>query len=85
MLIGAHAKLDTAVADAYGWPIDISDEKALANLLEFNLPREAVGATRKAANISTPRPPTPKDPTDSDDESMLKEAILHDLIVRRAY
>ena len=33
----AHAALDTAVAVAYGWPVDISDDAALRTLLAFNL------------------------------------------------
>jgi type II restriction/modification system DNA methylase subunit YeeA len=32
----AHAKLDAAVAAAYGWRTDIPEEEALANLLELN-------------------------------------------------
>ena len=35
-LTNAHAELDKAVAQAYGWPADISDEAVLANLLELN-------------------------------------------------
>ena len=33
----AHEALDTAVAEAYGWPIDISEDDALAALLALNL------------------------------------------------
>ena len=33
----AHAALDAAVATAYGWPVDISDDDALAELLALNL------------------------------------------------
>ena len=36
-LANAHATLDTAVATAYGWNADISDEDALRELLELNL------------------------------------------------
>ncbi len=36
-LADAHAALDAAVAAAYGWPADISEEDALAALLELNL------------------------------------------------
>ena len=32
-----HAVLDAAVATAYGWPADISDDDALAELLALNL------------------------------------------------
>ena len=35
-LADAHAALDAAVADAYGWPADIADEDALAELLALN-------------------------------------------------
>ena len=37
----AHAKLDAAVADAYGWPADLSDEEILERLLALNLVRAA--------------------------------------------
>jgi type II restriction/modification system DNA methylase subunit YeeA len=40
-LIDAHRDLDAAVAAAYGWPADISEEDALARLLELNLTRAA--------------------------------------------
>jgi hypothetical protein len=36
-LSDAHRDLDAAVAAAYGWPADISEEDALAKLLELNL------------------------------------------------
>jgi type II restriction/modification system DNA methylase subunit YeeA len=35
----AHARLDVAVLDAYGWPYDIGDEELLARLLDLNLSR----------------------------------------------
>jgi hypothetical protein len=38
-LSDAHRDLDAAVAAAYGWPADISEEEALARLLEMNLTR----------------------------------------------
>ena len=38
-LADAHAALDAAVAAAYGWPADISDDDALRELLELNLTR----------------------------------------------
>lgn len=37
----AHRELDAAVAEAYGWPADISDEEALARLLALNRERAA--------------------------------------------
>ena len=46
-LANAHANLDAAVAAAYGWPTDISDEDALRQLrqlrqlLQLNLARSA--------------------------------------------
>lgn len=36
-LSDAHRDLDATVATAYGWPVDISEEDALARLLELNL------------------------------------------------
>jgi len=45
-LKAAHAKLDSAVFAAYGWPVGISDDDLLAKLLELNLSRAAAsGAT----------------------------------------
>ncbi len=41
-LVDAHRDLDAAVAAAYEWPADISEEDALARLLELNLARAAV-------------------------------------------
>jgi type II restriction/modification system DNA methylase subunit YeeA len=38
-LADAHRDLDAAVAASYGWPADISEEEALAKLLELNLAR----------------------------------------------
>ena len=38
-LANAHADLDSAVAAAYGWGADISEEEALGKLLEMNLAR----------------------------------------------
>ncbi|SPJ25943.1 DNA methyltransferase [Palleronia abyssalis] len=40
-LAGLHDRLDAAVADAYGWPADISEDDALAHLLELNRARAA--------------------------------------------
>ena len=42
-LTDAHTDLNSAVAAAYGWPADISEEDALAKLLELNLSRAASG------------------------------------------
>ena len=43
-LADAHRDLDAAVAAAYGWPADISEEDALAKLLELNLARAGTAA-----------------------------------------
>ncbi len=40
-LANAHARLDAAVANAYGWPNDINDEQILDRLLALNLERAA--------------------------------------------
>jgi type II restriction/modification system DNA methylase subunit YeeA len=37
----AHKKLDAAVAAAYGWPADLSDDQILERLLALNLERAA--------------------------------------------
>jgi hypothetical protein len=42
-LANVHRDLDTAVADAYGWKADISDDEILGKLLALNL--ERVGKT----------------------------------------
>jgi hypothetical protein len=41
-LDNTHRDLDAAVAAAYGWPADISQEEALARLPALNLERAAV-------------------------------------------
>ncbi len=38
-LDNAHRDLDAAVAAAYGWPAEISEEDALSRLLALNLER----------------------------------------------
>jgi hypothetical protein len=43
-----HRDLDAAVAAAYGWPADISEEDALAKLLELNISR--AGTALKVEN-----------------------------------
>ena len=40
-LDGLHARLDASVAAAYGWPADISEDDALARLLDLNRTRAA--------------------------------------------
>ena len=49
----AHKKLDAAVAAAYGWPADLSDEAILEKLLALNLERATEEA--KAAKVKTPK------------------------------
>ena len=41
-LAHAHATLDAAVADAYGWPADLADGEVLERLLALNLERAAI-------------------------------------------
>jgi hypothetical protein len=43
-LVDVHRDLDAAVAAAYGWSADISEEDALAKLLRLNLERSALAA-----------------------------------------
>src|SRR5258708_369961 len=43
-LADAHRDLDAAVAAAYGWPADLSEEEALARLLALNLERSGSAA-----------------------------------------
>lgn len=38
-LVNAHKKLDEAVATAYGWKADLTDDEILSNLLKLNLKR----------------------------------------------
>jgi hypothetical protein len=45
----AHKKLDAAVAAAYGWPPDLSDDQILERLLALNLKRAAEEATSAQA------------------------------------
>ncbi|QRG10170.1 class I SAM-dependent DNA methyltransferase (plasmid) [Xanthobacter dioxanivorans] len=57
-LVNVHRELDAAVAEAYGWPADISDEDALARLLELNLARAAADESGLSARL-TKGPPKP--------------------------
>jgi hypothetical protein len=45
----AHAALDRAVLDAYGWEHDLSDEQVLERLLALNLERAAGDASDGAS------------------------------------
>ena len=49
----AHQKLDVAVAAAYGWPADLTDDQLLERLLTLNRARAAEEAT--AAKTTTPK------------------------------
>jgi hypothetical protein len=49
----AHKKLDAAVAAAYGFPADLTDEQILEKLLALNL--ERVAEEEKAANVKKPK------------------------------
>jgi type II restriction/modification system DNA methylase subunit YeeA len=50
-LVDAHAALDRAVAAAYGWPSDLTDDEILTRLLALNLERaKAQGA--QAASVA---------------------------------
>ncbi|MGV8830385.1 MAG: class I SAM-dependent DNA methyltransferase [Devosia sp.] len=45
----AHKALDAAVAEAYGWPADLSDDDVLARLFALNQQRAAAEAVQQAA------------------------------------
>jgi hypothetical protein len=47
---GESFAFEKGVADAYGWPADISEEDALARLLDLNLARAAAGKPGMAAS-----------------------------------
>jgi hypothetical protein len=49
----AHKKLDGAVAAAYGWPVDLSDEQILEKLLALNLERAA--EEEKSVKVKKPK------------------------------
>jgi type II restriction/modification system DNA methylase subunit YeeA len=53
-LANAHAKLDAAVAQAYGFPVDLTDEQILERLLALNQQRAAdqKPATKKQPRVS---------------------------------
>jgi hypothetical protein len=54
----AHKRLDAAVAAAYGWPADLTEDQILERLLALNLERAAEEA--KAAKADLPRISRPK-------------------------
>jgi type II restriction/modification system DNA methylase subunit YeeA len=49
----AHKKLDAAVAAAYGWPADLTDEQILERLLALNL--ECAAEEEKVAKLKKPK------------------------------
>jgi type II restriction/modification system DNA methylase subunit YeeA len=49
----AHQNLDAAVAAAYGWPVDLTDEQILEKLLALNL--ERAGEEAKVAKMQRPK------------------------------
>jgi hypothetical protein len=49
-LENAHDRLDAAVFAAYGWPLDITDEEVLQNLLALNLERAGEGDLRHGSS-----------------------------------
>ncbi|ERJ20684.1 RNA-binding region RNP-1 protein [Salinisphaera shabanensis E1L3A] len=53
VLAELHDELDAAVADAYGWPADLTDEQILERLLALNLER---AAEERAGHIRWLRP-----------------------------
>lgn len=54
-LQNAHAKLDAAVATAYGWQHDLSDKQILDRLLDLNLERAAEEEAARTQNAQPPR------------------------------
>lgn len=48
----AHAAIDAAVLQAYGWPRQISDDDLLSRLLELNLSRSGTAVASAAAIVS---------------------------------
>ncbi|MGJ0502445.1 MAG: class I SAM-dependent DNA methyltransferase [Methylocystis sp.] len=56
-LDNAHKELDAAVAAAYGWPKDVSDDDALARLLALNHERAGVTAPKEQEPIESASAP----------------------------
>jgi hypothetical protein len=51
----AHKKLDAAVAAAYGWPSDLTDEQILDRLLALNLERASEDERASSASAKKPQ------------------------------
>jgi hypothetical protein len=47
--MNAHRDLDAAVARAYGWPVDISDDDAIERLFALNQSRASSGGMKGLA------------------------------------
>ena len=52
----AHQALDAAVAAAYDWPSDLSDDEVLERLFALNQARAAAGRRRRSAAPVRPKP-----------------------------
>ena len=50
-LSNAHRALDEAVAEAYGWPANLSDDEVLSRLLALNLERASSNQPRSALTM----------------------------------
>ena len=55
-LDNVHRELDEAVASAYGWPADLSDDEILKRLLDLNLARAASKARDRLTRNPHPDP-----------------------------
>ncbi len=55
-LANAHARLDAAVAAAYGWPADLSEDEIVSRLLALNLDRAAAERNTTAKGSTMRRP-----------------------------
>ena len=60
-LANAHAKLDAAVAAAYGWPADMSEDEILSRLLALNHERAAAEQATAKKSAAKPRTTRAKD------------------------
>ncbi len=84
-----HDKLDVAVADAYGWPVDLSDEEILARVVALNLERaqeEASGQVRwLRPDYQIPRLGTPKQKAELDLTGGEMRVAAAELGAKKAY
>ena len=63
----AHEKLDAAVAAAYGWPANLSDDEILSRLLDLNLARAA------AEQAPALKPPKGKRAAHDENQTVMEE------------